>query len=888
MEYNTSQPNVNTPGWYFLNITNNRNGCQSTDSIEVFENVDIPTVQINNPDTLDCQNPTLSLDGSGSSLGANFVYYWTTTDGSLLSGDQTLNPTVGSAGNYWLVVTDQTNGCKDSLSIEVQVDEDLPYAQIFLPEMLTCTTTAVELDGSASSSGPEFSYSWSTTNGNIVSGINTLNPIVDNPGDYILTIRNTTNACENTVWIEVEENVSNPQISIAPADTLTCSTNSFSLNSSAVTTASNASFNWSTTDGNIVSGNSTARPLINAPGTYEVEVTDLDNGCTSNTTIIVEEDIQSPIIATNNPEELTCIILRSTVSASAIGSGNNFSYNWSTTNGSFAGVVNQAQATVNAPGTYDVLVTDLKNECTGTKQVEVSQDIVNPIASASSTGTITCTNLSVSLDGSASSTGPNFNYNWTTSNGSLSSGSNTLNPTVTSSGTYQLKVTNTNNGCEEITTVNVQVDSLIPAASIATPGLITCIDSSVILNSQALNGLSNGVFSWASTNGQIIGSTNQANITAGLSGTYELTLTDPDNGCYTKETVQVLEDKQLPVVDAGEQLELNCTDSLLNLVGVATAANGSYNVFWSTSNGNILNGQTTLSPLVNQEGTYILQITDPINGCISIDQVTVIRDPNILTQVEPRTVEPLCFGDLGSVEVATTAGGTQPFQFSIDNGASFQNSGFFGNLGAGQYTLLVEDAKGCKAQAAFTIPQLQQNAVDLEARIIVQLGDEMTLYPQTNINPANIGYIEWSPAEGLSCTDCLNPTFIGTVPTTYTVYIEDLNGCGVSDRTTITIEKKFNVYIPSAFSPRSNDGINDSFTIFGDPETITQINTFMIFDRWGEKVFENYNFQPNDPTEGWNGDLRGKLFDSGVFVYFAEIEFIDGTRKIFKGDVTLF
>ncbi|MEZ4983322.1 MAG: hypothetical protein R2769_17375, partial [Saprospiraceae bacterium] len=256
----TSQPNVNTPGWYFLNITNNRNGCQSTDSIEVFENVDIPTVQINNPDTLDCQNPTLSLDGSGSSLGANFVYYWTTTDGSLLSGDQTLNPTVGSAGNYWLVVTDQTNGCKDSLSIEVQVDEDLPYAQIYTPEMLTCTTSAVELDGSASSSGPEFSYSWSTTNGNIVSGINTLNPIVDNPGDYILTIRNTTNACENTVWIEVEENVSNPQISIAPADTLTCSTNSFSLNSSAVTTASNASFNWSTTDGNIVSGNSTARP----------------------------------------------------------------------------------------------------------------------------------------------------------------------------------------------------------------------------------------------------------------------------------------------------------------------------------------------------------------------------------------------------------------------------------------------------------------------------------------------------------------------------------------------------------------------------------------------------------------------------------------------------
>jgi gliding motility-associated-like protein len=164
----------------------------------------------------------------------------------------------------------------------------------------------------------------------------------------------------------------------------------------------------------------------------------------------------------------------------------------------------------------------------------------------------------------------------------------------------------------------------------------------------------------------------------------------------------------------------------------------------------------------------------------------------------------------------------------------------------------------------------------------------MTLYPQTNIDPDNIGLIEWTPAEGLSCTDCLNPVFSGTEPTNYTLYIEDKNGCGVSARTFVSIEKKFQVYIPSAFSPNNGDGINDVFHIFADPDIVAKVNSFLIFDRWGENLFENYNFQPNDPVEGWDGNFRGQRLNTGVYVYFAEIEFIDGTRKIFKGDVTLF
>jgi gliding motility-associated-like protein len=55
-----------------------------------------------------------------------------------------------------------------------------------------------------------------------------------------------------------------------------------------------------------------------------------------------------------------------------------------------------------------------------------------------------------------------------------------------------------------------------------------------------------------------------------------------------------------------------------------------------------------------------------------------------------------------------------------------------------------------------------------------------------------------------------------------------------------------------------------------------------VYSRWGEKVFES------DGTDnGWNGTYHGKLMNSGVFVYYAKIEYLDGRSVFAKGDVML-
>ena len=93
------------------------------------------------------------------------------------------------------------------------------------------------------------------------------------------------------------------------------------------------------------------------------------------------------------------------------------------------------------------------------------------------------------------------------------------------------------------------------------------------------------------------------------------------------------------------------------------------------------------------------------------------------------------------------------------------------------------------------------------------------------------------------------------------------------------------VYIPNVFSP-NGDGENDVFFIQAGP-SVVEIKSFLVFNRWGESVFEINNVPPNSESFGWNGTFRGEILNPGAFAYFAEIEFIDGIVEIYKGDVVL-
>ena len=164
----------------------------------------------------------------------------------------------------------------------------------------------------------------------------------------------------------------------------------------------------------------------------------------------------------------------------------------------------------------------------------------------------------------------------------------------------------------------------------------------------------------------------------------------------------------------------------------------------------------------------------------------------------------------------------------------------------------------------------------------IHLGDSVQLSVFSNLI---IDSIIWDYDESLNCLDCLDPIVSPIDETEYSVTLIDINGCEISDQIVIFVDKTQKVFIPNGFSP-DGDGANDYFMIYAGSD-VRSIRNFRIFDRWGANLFSRSNFNPNDPQYGWDGIYNGEVVVSGVYIYYAEIEFVDGRVEVMSGDITV-
>lgn len=143
----------------------------------------------------------------------------------------------------------------------------------------------------------------------------------------------------------------------------------------------------------------------------------------------------------------------------------------------------------------------------------------------------------------------------------------------------------------------------------------------------------------------------------------------------------------------------------------------------------------------------------------------------------------------------------------------------------------------------------------------------------------------WRADTGLSCYNCITPIAAPTNPTIYSVTVSSIDDCTATDSVLIQILKVRDVYVPNAFSP-NQDGLNDILFINAEPE-VNNIQSFSIYSRWGEQVFLQENFTPNDIANGWDGRIANELLERGIFIWQAVIDFIDGETLVYTGDVAL-
>ena len=118
----------------------------------------------------------------------------------------------------------------------------------------------------------------------------------------------------------------------------------------------------------------------------------------------------------------------------------------------------------------------------------------------------------------------------------------------------------------------------------------------------------------------------------------------------------------------------------------------------------------------------------------------------------------------------------------------------------------------------------------------------------------------------------------------YEVYAIDEKGCEATDKTTVIVHKTREVAVATGFTPNS-DGMNDILMVHGLPGT--RITKFQVYDRWGELLYEQGDFMVNDANMGWDGSFRGAVMSPGVYIWYLEVEFVDGMTQAFKGQTTL-
>ena len=361
-------------------------------------------------------------------------------------------------------------------------------------------------------------------------------------------------------------------------------------------------------------------------------------------------------------------------------------------------------------------------------------------------------------------------------------------------------------------------------------------------------------------------------------GTYKILLKATDvNNCAQKDSVSV-NVYPMPVIDLFPAIDTICSGQTLNLFAFSSDT-----LLWRTNYN--LNCVTVscdtviVNPLVTTN--YIAQSKNQY-GCISTDTslVKVYGPINLQvfpvdTIVCPKSRVPYLTNTNG---ITTWSPSTYLSSTRIPNPISIPDTAII-------YTIIVADSVGCYADTTTaTIRTYPTPTLNAGPDQIIPFNTSFTLSPV--YGPGITNYL-WSPLlNSLSCNTCPVTNGIATATVDFTIQVTDFNGCMAKDNVTVIVAcNNSNLNLPTAFTP-NNDGKNDRF--YPMARGYRTINKFIIYNRWGNKVFERYNFSPNIPSLGWNGDAKDKqTSDTALFVWIIEATCDEGQKVEAKGTVVL-
>jgi gliding motility-associated-like protein len=874
-----------TFGTYDVTMTD-LNGCILTTTITLTEPT-ILTQAITSPtyasgDNISCfgfNDGSIDYTVGGGSGG--YTFDWTTADGTGLSAT---NEDQGGLtfGTYDVTMTD-LNGC--ILTTTITLTE---------PVILTQAISAFEypstdniscfgfndgsIDYTVGGGSPGYTYSWTTANGSgLIDGLEDQTNLTAGTYNVLLT---DINGCQQTITITLVEPTPlvinlTPSIYSGGFNLSGCQPDGW-IDATVNDGSPGYTYSWSP-------GLETTEDIANLPeGTYTVTATDI-NGCIiiDEITLIAPElvTVTTAVTTNYNGQDITCTgASDGGITSTPSGGAAPYTYEWTN---STAVVVGTNQSVNNLPsGTYSVLVTD-DNGCTTTEVITLVDPPLTVIAGSVSTDyngqDVSCfgsTDGGITLDVQGGT--PGFNYTWRDEMGNLVS--NNQNPTDLGAGTYEVFVTDANN-CLTITQVTLTQPELLVSEALVTSDYngqdVSCFqstDGSVIVN--ASGGTPGYTYNWTS-GGTSIG-TSQELVTIVGAGVYNVLVTDINN-CLSLTSVTVTEPtlvtSNISIISNYFGAPVSCVGAEDGIVEVNYAGGTpGYSVSWNT------NPEQTTDQAINMpEGTFTATITDA-NGCISTSEVFLWANP--LPDFDlPESVYG-CIGSPITIDAGATPGTNCEWTFSngmvIDDCGPFSMS--FDELACFDMQLVLTTPTGCRDTisttdficvkpnpvASFTISEYDLYTTDYDAYFfnvsegadsyIWNFGDESPT--STEVNP----YHQF-PTEGYE---------------NFEIWLWAISEFGCVDSTVryIRFHPELIYYVPNTFTPDGDDFNNIFKPVISSGYSLENFN-FMIFNRWGELIYESNDIS----TVGWDGTYRGNVCQEGVYTWKLQIMNSDTDRK---------
>lgn len=789
-----------------------------------------------------CKAGTVTFTDSSFGFPALTTWKWFFGDGD----SSTLqHPTHHySQSGYFDVTLIVSNGsCTDTLvkPAAVYVDPG-PQAAFSASATEGCLPHKVFFTDSSVSGSPIVSYVWDFGNGLTDTLNNTAVSYTDTGSYQVQLVITAASGCQDTMIQTIT--VHPLPVVTTGADTAICLGESIQLNASGAQT-----YLWNPAAG--LDSNNIASPVATPLDTTTYIVTGTDsNGCTAVDTIVVTVNPLPAVDAGQGGE----ICLGTTLELNGSGDGH---YMWAPANTLSC---TTCPTTVASPTETTVYTLEMTNQYNCTSADTVHVIVRERPEGIVSTDTAICKGESVQLIATGGD-----NYAWYPAAGLDCTTCPEPLATPDTTTMYELIVFN-EFGCKTVDSVTITVNPNPVVEIVGTDSI--CSGESVTLTATG-----GGTYTWAADASLSCLTCASPVATPTETTTYVLTVAN-GFGCTTMDsfTVTVMANPSVNIIDdvticLGDDVKLETTFELAD------------RFTWTPSDG--LSNANAASPLAAPDKTTTYRVIAETNfGCAVSDEVTV----TIIDKVEVQTVgdTAICYGASVQLHTQAITAGNQGITYVWNpvnqfNDVNLQNPVVTPETSR-EYMLL--------AYSGSCVPDTHKVNVTVNALPELTPAAQAPVVENTPVKlvvdyPENIVAYEWTPANGLSCTNCETPELTAVESSTYTVNVTDENGCKASVQVPVTVIGVCgdDIFVPNSFTP-NNDGVNDQLYLRG--RGLSALKVFRVFDRWGNLVFET-----NDMNEGWNGTYKQKMMDTGVFVYYYEAVCSNGLDVNGKGNVTL-